>query len=106
MYCKRVSVTEANNKIMEEAETFIKKYNLTQKKPWNTTKSTRIIGILQDAEKYLNDQEIETRKFPPKKSTVEFRTRRMDLKAPRKQATKKKMKKSISRTSKLFLAFS
>ena len=92
---------------MEEAETFIKKYNLTQKKPWNTiTKSTRITGILQDAEKYLNDQEIETRKFPPKKPTVEFRTRIMDLKAPRKQATKKKMKNSISRTSKLFFALS
>ena len=91
---------------MEEAETFIKKCNLTQKKPWNTTNSTRITGILQDAEKYLNDQEIEIRKCPPKKPTVEFRTRIMDLKAPRKQATKQKMKKSISRTSKLFFALS
>ena len=49
---------------------------------------------------------MKTRKFPPKKPTFYFRTRGMDFKAPRKQGIQEKMKKSISRTSKLFLAFS
>ena len=94
---------------MEEAETFVKKTNTTQKRPKkkvNITKSTNSMGILEEVVKYVQSQEMKTRKFPPKKPTVYFRTRGKDFKAPRKQGIKKKMKKSISRTSKLFLAFS
>ena len=94
---------------MEEAETFVKKTNTTQKRPKkkvNITKSTNSMGILEEVVKYVQSQEMKTRKFPPKKPTVHFRTRGKYFKAPRKQGIKKKMKKSISRLSKLFLAFS
>ena len=109
MYCNRASAIEENNKITEKAEAFVKKNNTTQKRPKkkvNITKSTNSMGILEEVVKYVQSQEIKTGKFLPKKPTVYFRTKRKDFKAPGKQGIKKKMKKSISRTSKLFLAFS
>ena len=64
------------------------------------------MGILEEVVKYVQSQEMKTRKFPPKKPTVYFRTGRKDFKAPRKQGIKKKTKNSISTISKLFLALS
>ena len=48
----------------------------------------------------------ENKEIPSEKPTACFRTRGMDFKAPWKEVVKKKMKHSISRTSKLFLALS
>ena len=58
---------------MEEAETFVKKNNTTQKRPKkkvNVTKSTNSMGILEEVVKYKQSQEMKTRNFPPKKPTV------------------------------------
>ena len=69
LYCNRASAIEANNKIMKETEAFVTKNNTTQKRPKkkvNITKSTKSMGIFEEAVKYVQSQEMKTRKFPSK----------------------------------------
>ena len=54
---------------MEETEAFVKKNNTTQKRPKkkvNITKSIKSMGIFEEAVKYVQSQEMKTRKFPSK----------------------------------------